>query len=548
MDNSASYLNNIQSSVASNQNVLNMKQKAEDYKKAGLDWWKEPAEILGSQMAEGSLRHMGGSVLKKVGAKTGSQALTNLGSDIQSGKDIRKSVTSATKAIGQEATETAQSKLEQAGDLMRSRLTNKVPLSLDEQRASIRAQVLKSKKGRTLMRQKKKIEEPKRQLNKRQTIEQKSREGRASNFDESLSKPMNIDPFTGEEVLPKSKAIIAEPPQPVIDPDTGKELQPAEDIIAEQQRKYDPDNPLDQQILDATETEKRARSTIAETKKSASQTIQDLKDKLNPFKKTPVEPAKGTPEDPIQLNPFEIEPSFDPTAKLEGEFSGGGSFTGAGGQKITAGEYTATKEQLKTLEQSDKATKVEDFPKQTPIPKENLPTAESDLDKKQVRWEKLKSDYNSLSNDSKKSYGNSINEIKNKGLDKGDLETRETLMSQVKSQDTGGLTTPPSTGTKSDETTQDFQSQAESTDQSNKEIVKTDEDSENIKDDDDDPVKEEIPVEDEVGLGLSDLADPLIGVAGLGLALAPLFEGKPSAPSPPPQSALLNPATQMGDT
>ena len=539
MDNSASYLNNIQSSVASNQNVLNMKQKAEDYKKAGLDWWKEPAEILGSQMAEGSLRHMGGTVLKKVGAKTGSQALTNLGSDIQSGKDIRKSVTSATKAIGQEATETAQSKLEQAGDLMRSRLTNKVPLSLDEQRASVRAQVLKSKKGRALMRQNKKIEEPKRQLNKRQTIEQKSREGRASNFDESLSKPTNIDPFTGEEILPKAKATIAEPPQPVIDPDTGKELQPAEDIIAEQQRKYDPKNPLDQQILDTTESEKRARSTIAETKKSASQTIRDLKDKLNPFKKTPVEPAKGTVEDPIQLNPFEIEPSFDPTAKLEGEFSGGGSFTGAGGQKITAGEYTATKEQ------SNKATKVEE----PPIPKENLPSAESDLDKKQVRWEKLKDDYNSLSNSSKKSYGNTINEIKEKGLDKGDLETREALMSQVKSQDTGGLTTPPATGTKSDETTQAFQSQAESTDQSNKEIVKTDEDSENIDDEDEeDPVKEEMPVEDEVGLGLSDLADPLIGVAGLGLALAPLFEGKPSAPSPPPQSALLNPATQMGDT
>lgn len=547
MDNSANYLNNIQSSVASNQNVLNMKQKAEDYKKAGLDWWKEPAEILGSQMAEGSLRHMGGTVLKKVGAKTGSQALTNLGSDIQSGKDIRKSMTSASKAIGQEATETAQSKLEQAGELMRSRLTNKVPLSLDEQRAAIRAKVLNTKQGRKLMREKKKIDEPKRQLNKRESIEQKSRLGRASNLDESISKPMLNDPFTGKEILPKPKVKEA-PAEPVIDPDTGKEIRPAEDIIAEQQSKYDPENPLEKQILDKTKADLREKSTIEEPKKSVLQSIQDLQEKISPVKK-PEEPvAKGTPEDPIQLSPFEIEPSFDPTAKLEGEFTGeGGSFTGAGGQKITAGEYQPTKEQLKTLEQSDKATKPEEFPKQIQIPKENLPQEETELDKKQARYEKLKNDYSSLSNDSKKSYRQAITDAQNKGLDKGDLETREALMSQVKSQDTPdqetGAAAPPEV--EPTDSTQTFQTEAASTDQSNKEIIKTDEDSEKPATDED-PIKDE-PVED-AELGLSDLADPLIGAAGLGLALAPLFEGKPSAPSPPPQSALLNPASQMGDT
>lgn len=528
MDTSTNYLSDIQSAVDSNKVVADNIRQKEEYNKAGMDWWKEPAEILGSQLAEGSIRHIGGKVLKKVGLKTGSTALTNLGNDIQSGKDIKASL----KTAGKEITTTAQNKLEQAGEQMRNKIISKTPMSLEEQRQAIREKVLLNKKARKSLRKNKRLEEPKKQLNKRQTIEQKTREGRASNFDDpEISKPMITDPFTGREIIPKSKTAPAEPTEPIIDPDTGKEIEPEEDIIEKKQETYDPENPQESEILKRTEQERRERSTAQEqeTKKSPSQAIEDLQQKISP---PPLPEGEGDKSitfdddeeddfdepnlyEPPKINPAEQTEGLDPS-KLPDD----AGFKGAGGQTIKAQRP--------------------DSPVQ-----EQEPTFKD-------RQKNLKDSYKGLSKEGKSSYKDAVNRAGQIGLDENDLESREMLMNQVVQNDrpTGGGEEEPDTGTKSTDTSFSYSDTAQQTTQADQDITKQTEEKESKGEEDEDEPK---PEEDEElgdvgeGLDLGSLADPLLGIAGLGLALAPLFEGKPSAPSPPPQSELLNPSSQFGN-
>lgn len=543
MENYQNYLN----SINTNNQEANQ-EKNEEYQKKELDLqhfneMMEPINLVGSEMLYGGLKGLGGKVINRVGQATGSQVIKNIGEGVRKGeiKDV--------KSLGKNLRSQAKGRLSQSGQ----EIADKASKNFKGAKAELSKVKAAPNKIKNRVNEAQKRSSQRSQTEK--TIEEKSEEGRASDVDDT--KFSMLDPATDKPTRPKKEPVKqSEDPREVLD-DDGKpiidETEKLRQKQEEQERKgiLNREDPLDKQIIERTEQEQRARSTAAEVKKSPLQAIEEAQARTAPPPPPPGQTDKPEGEgeditDDEDINEYEpppppqaepVKPTFDPTAPVEGEFTGTGGQFKRGGLTIEAGEdqpkgqFTPTEDlpdpifkgpEKKVSFASSK--QIREFNPKSVVSKEAA--LENIKTKKSIR-----ADFENLSSKDKIRFTSN-----SKGL--GNQEKQD-LMNNIKSTPTDTPEISEGPAAPAPAPAQEAPAQEAPTQE-----TPTDPTEDAPKEE---PTIEKAPTEEDAEkglggtieegaeLGLADVADPLVG---LGLTLLPSLLGggddKPSSPAPTP--------------
>tara|TARA_R110000803_G_scaffold85714_2_gene152005 strand:+ start:1884 stop:3602 length:1719 start_codon:yes stop_codon:yes gene_type:complete len=570
MNNSLDYFNQINTN-----NQLVNEQKTEAYQKKQLSLEhlnriSEPLNLVGSEMALGALRGLGGKVIDRVADKTGSNALRSIAEGVRTGKitDI-KGVSENLRKQAETAFKNKTGNLNETFDS----LSNKASQGVRNAKAVIRDAPNKIQA---------------RVKATKQTIEEKAKQGIASNIDDSLPKMTTSGAQTETPKL-GLKGGVREPPvldeeRLIYDPNVSggikrrkagggfqdykspeSELKRQLDLqkakledtsitprAAEQRRlRREGKDPDDIDLPRKGEAPPRITTGQEELPKiDFGQQIKETPEEAQARRETDLQKsskeigtrgAKGEDEDikitprRQRINPATQTEGLDPSTLPEGA-----GMRGAGGQKIEAARPSSPT--LEPLEPSKKVSfgesEIKTFESDKP------PSMEEHL--QQIKNKKqLRSDFNSLSGEDKLRYSKGT-----KNLNISSQSDRQNLMSNIKNNPTieQPKTAPPiSTQTEPDPATTPTiatpETPAEPAPAEPAPAEPT------PKPTPTEPAPTEKPFEDlgktagaDAEIGLGDLADPLLGV---GLMLIPSLLGS-SEDKTTPVPAPISVSNQQG--
>ncbi len=305
MDNISNYNALVANALSEKQEVEEKISQRKDDAEQKLKEWTEPSDIVGGEMLKEGLVKTGGYGLEKIGQKYGMKGLENVGKNLQE-KGIKGAVKGAIKDAKSEVKSQVESKVNQVKSQVESKVSD-VKSDISEGVSEV-----KSKLPKPLS------QEEQEQFNK--LSGKKPIEGEAT--EEGKLAPKEVENPLDDmfEDIPKEqysflqRVGLQEPPKP----------------------KY----------IGAKSTEEQ----LEEEAKIAKQKI------TPPKKQKPQEEEAEEAEDeikPVQTETAEsVSKLFDPTAPVEGEFTGSGGYAiGAGGQKIEQGEKVV--EEPKAFEEAD---------------------------------------------------------------------------------------------------------------------------------------------------------------------------------------------------
>ena len=385
MDNFNSYMNSVSSSMGEANTIQQQNISDEQDKARKQQEQQEPLNLLGAELLTSGIKGVRQSFVKKISdkivKKTGSKALGKFVSDVGSGKDISKSVQSATSGVADEVTSKVQDKVQGAVEEATGKAkavatqaqgaveeaTEKAQGVVDEAKSNVKKVKSKAKKVKSKAKKVKKTlteepAEPEPVTEPEQVATKKS------------SKLESIGDFPADyEPRPKSRKQVKPEDEEVAEPDDPIEAKRAgfgDDLLAPENQPFYDASQIDEQLQkeakaralgDVKPTDRALENIKPYNKPENIKMAQDLEDSKN--KQVINEPTPEPEPEPIQATP-----KFDPTAQVEGEFTGEGGQFKRGGLVIDAGE-----EQDKGISQPlESQAEV----RQTPIYKAELKTSE----------------------------------------------------------------------------------------------------------------------------------------------------------------------------
>ncbi len=322
MDNFNSYISNVADSV-SEKNTLQAQALAKQ-QQAATDQQEsqEPLNLLGAELLTSGLKGVRQRLVKKVGQKvaekTGSKSLGKFVEDLGGGKNVSDATATATSGVTDELTKKAETKV--------NKVTSDAKKIVDNVKSKVQSKVA--------------------------NVESQA-ENIKQSVEDNIPKPTELTPLapTPADYNPRPKPRAKQTPQepvqePELDPIEAERDGYGEDLLAPENQPVYTDSDIDSQLQ--KEAQKRALGDV----KPPDRALENIKPYNKPenIKKAQqqaeskntqeVTPQAEEPQkfdDPSTLPP-PLEEPYDPTAPVEGEFTGeGGAYT-RGTLKIEAGE------------------------------------------------------------------------------------------------------------------------------------------------------------------------------------------------------------------
>ena len=355
MDNFNSYMNSVSSSMGEANTIQQQNISDEQDKARKLQEQQEPLNLLGAELLTSGIKGVRQSFVKKISdkivKKTGSKALGKFVSDVGSGKDISKSVQSATSGVADEVTSKVQDKVQGVVDeatgkakAVATQAQGAVEEATGKAQDKVQGVVEEAKSNVKEVKSKAKKVKSKAKKVKKTLTEEPAEPEPVTEPEQVASKLESIGDFPADyEPRPKSRKQVKPEDEEVAEPDDPIEAKRAgfgDDLLAPENQPFYDASQIDEQLQkeakaralgDVKPTDRALENIKPYNKPENIKMAQDLEDSKN--KQVINEPTPEPEPEPIQASP-----KFDPTAQVEGEFTGEGGQFKRGGLVIDAGE------------------------------------------------------------------------------------------------------------------------------------------------------------------------------------------------------------------